>query len=57
MQNLHPAQIQCGSEPARDEASKITTLPLAYKLPAILPINSRTLHKMPLVATPRDRLK
>ncbi|WP_282411452.1 hypothetical protein, partial [Pseudomonas sp. PS02303] len=49
--------VTCGSEPARDEASQITTLSLAYKFPTISPINSRTLHKMPLVAAPRDGLK
>ncbi|PMX71059.1 hypothetical protein C1X12_02490 [Pseudomonas sp. FW305-60] len=29
----------------------------SYKIQTISPINSRTLHKMPLVAAPRDRLK
>ncbi|EJM13690.1 hypothetical protein PMI22_04877 [Pseudomonas sp. GM21] len=57
MQFLHPLEITCGSEPARDEALKTATGPVPCNLRKVLPIISRTLHKMPLVAAPRDGLK
>jgi len=47
----------CGSWLASDGAGTVGPKLPRYKNPAIPPVFSRTLHKMPLVATPRDGLK
>ncbi|MGY2281412.1 hypothetical protein ACW9H0_27775, partial [Pseudomonas monsensis] len=47
----------CGSWLASDGAGTATATLSHYKNPTIAPVISRTLRKMPLVATPLDGLK